>query len=270
MGLSWQRCPQRHINSKSKKTDDILLIIPFAGRSKIETAHASYTWQASDVALLLPGGTYSGVSTQSSILIINIDPVRLGLSADNIQSCDNKVDWQNELSSVRKIKIHLHNLSIDRIFQQLCAVIDQMADYPEFLGKSGLEESFYRAIALAIYPMLLGKEPEETKTQNYARRKVDSVCQYVKAHIAYDFTLADLDRISGMSRRSLHYEFQKRYLCAPMKWVRSERLRQAHDKLSRSLPSTTVTSLAISCGFSSPTVFANHYKKQYGEHPGNA
>jgi AraC-like DNA-binding protein len=251
-----------------KKTDDILLIIPFVGRSKIETADESYEWQGSEVALLIPSGTaYSGENSLSSILIINIDPIRLSLSANTMQSSGTKVDWENEFSSVRKISMQAENLLIDKIFHQLCALIDLLEENPEFLGKSALDESFYRTIALALLPDVLGKVIATTETRKYARRKLDSLCQYIKAHIEYEFTLADLDRLSGMSRRSLHYEFQKRYISTPMKWIRIERLHQAQHKISRAIPSTTVTSVAIACGFSSPVTFANHYKKQYGEHP---
>ena len=251
-----------------KKTDDILLIIPFVGRSKIETADESYEWQGSDVALLIPSGeAYSGVTSLSSVLIITIDPVRLGLSTNTMHSSGKKVDWKNEFSSIRKISMQVQNLLIDKIFHQLCALIDLLEESPEFLGKSSLDESFYRTIALALLPEMLGNVIDTTETRKYARRKLDSLCQYIKTHIENEFTLADLDRLSGMSRRSLHYEFQKRYLCTPMKWIRTERLRQAHHKISRAIPSTTVTSVAIACGFSSPVTFVDHYKKQYGEHP---
>lgn len=251
-----------------KKSDEVLLIIPFVGRSKIETADESYEWQGSDVALLVPGGaTYSCVASLSSILMISIDPVRLDLSANTMHSGGIKVDWKNEFSSVRKISMLVHNLLIDKIFQQLCALIDLLDDNPEFLGKSALDESFYRTIAFALLPEVLGKVVDTNEKRKYARRKLDSLCQYIKTHIGRAFTLADLDHISGMSRRSLHYEFQKRYLCSPMNWIRTERLRQAHHKISRAIPSTTVTSVAIACGFSSPVTFASHYKKQYGEHP---
>ncbi|MDO8695232.1 MAG: AraC family transcriptional regulator [Sheuella sp.] len=251
-----------------KKTDEALLIIPFVGRSKIETADKSYEWQGSDIALLVPAGaTYSGVTSLSTILMIGIDPVRLDLSANTMRSNGKKVDWKNEFSYVRKISMQVHNLLIDKIFHQLCALIDLLEDNPEFLGKSALDESFYRTIALALLPEVLGKVIVTTEKRKYARRKLDSLCQYIVTHIGHAFTLADLDRISGMSRRSLHYEFQKRYLCSPMNWIRTERLRQAHHKISRAIPSTTVTSVAIACGFSSPVTFASHYKKQYGEHP---
>lgn len=255
---------------KIKNTDDILLIIPFVGRGKIETANESYEWQSSDVALLIPtSATYSAVASLSSTLIITIDPVRIALSANTMQSSEEKVDWKNTFSSVRKISMQVHNLLIDQVFHQLCALIDLLEESPKFLGKSSLDESFYRAIALALLPEVLGKVSDAAETRKYARRKLDRLCLYIKAHIENEFTLADLDRLSGMSRRSLHYEFQKRYLCTPMQWIRTERLRQAHHKISRAKLSTTVTSLAIACGFSSPVTFVNHYKKQYGEHPAN-
>ena len=85
-----------------KKSDEVLLIIPFVGRSKIETADESYEWQGSDVALLVPGGaTYSCVASLSSILMISIDPVRLDLSANTMHSGGIKVDWKTIVSNYR-------------------------------------------------------------------------------------------------------------------------------------------------------------------------
>jgi AraC-like DNA-binding protein len=252
-----------------EKSEGIVLIIPFVGRGNIEAAGSAYEWQGSELALLLPGCAYSGTCTLSSVLMININPVRLGIAAAQMQSSNVDAALTNDMSEIRKINLNAHRLSFDKIFQQLCAVIEQMTDYPELLGKSGIDESFYRVLALALQPEILGKVPDTAKIRKYARRKLDRTCHYIKAHIVQQFSLSNLDHISGMSRRSLHYEFQERYRCTPMQWVRAERLHQAHNKLSRAIPSTTVTSVALACGFSTPESFSNHYKKKYGESPAN-
>ena len=172
-----------------------------------------------------------------------------------------------DLSQVRKVSLHSQRLSFEKVLRHLCGMVDLLLEYPDLLDKSGIEESFYRIMALMLQPALCSPQLELTDTRQYARRKLDRLCHYIQAHIDQVFTLGDLDRVSGMSRRSMHYAFQLRYQCTPMQWVRAERLIQAHQKLCSATPAVTVTSVALLCGYNSSATFANYYKKQYGELP---
>jgi transcriptional regulator GlxA family with amidase domain len=70
-----------------------------------------------------------------------------------------------------------------------------------------------------------------------------------------------------MSKRSLHYAFQDRFGVTPMQWVRQERLTLARSQLAIATRGTSITALALSCGFTKPARFASYYSLQFGELP---
>jgi len=116
-------------------------------------------------------------------------------------------------------------------------------------------------------PSLFLDASTSSSNRKYARRLLDRVCQYIQAHINQPINLTDLERISCMSRRKLHYAFLKRHNCTPMQWVRAERLTLIHNQLNRGIPGDKVTTIALDCGFNKPTAFAAYYNKRFGELP---
>ncbi len=253
------------------ESEGVTLLVPFVGRSKLQARGQAIEWQGSDIALLLPGESCAGVTSINSVLLIAIDEDRLRRTARAILDTSTESGAESpaeiDLSQIRKVSLHSNRLSFDKVLRHLCGMVDLLLEYPDLLDKSGIEESFYRIMALMLQPTLCSPQLELTDTRQYARRKLDKLCHYIQSHIDQVFTLSDLDRVSGMSRRSMHYAFQLRYQCTPMQWVRSERLVQAHQKLCNATPVTTVTSVALLCGYNSSATFANYYKKQYGELP---
>ena len=130
-----------------------------------------------------------------------------------------------------------------------------------------MEDSLYRNIAMMLEPKLFLDASTSTPSRAYARRLLDRVCQYIQANLREPINLTDLERVSCMSRRKLHYSFLRRYNCTPMQWVRMERLTLIHSKLNHATPGDTTSKIALEYGFTKPTAFANYYLKQFGELP---
>jgi transcriptional regulator GlxA family with amidase domain len=99
------------------------------------------------------------------------------------------------------------------------------------------------------------------------RKLLDRVCQYIQENTHNPITLTDLERVSCMSRRNLHYVFQDHFKCTPMQWVRMERLEKARSMLMEVDSTLTVTTAAFLCGFNKASTFSHDYKLRFGELP---
>ncbi|MBZ9655049.1 helix-turn-helix domain-containing protein [Phyllobacterium lublinensis] len=73
--------------------------------------------------------------------------------------------------------------------------------------------------------------------------------------------------VANTSARSLFYSFKKSRGVSPMTFVKQVRLRKARSMLTGPNPATSVTSVAIACGFSNLGHFARYYCSAFGEHP---
>jgi AraC-like DNA-binding protein len=91
---------------------------------------------------------------------------------------------------------------------------------------------------------------------------------FIEAHFSEPLSLADIAAHAGVSARSLQNGFQNFRNTTPMGFLRSLRLKHAHEMLLLSDPSTvTVTEIALRCGFGHLGEFATVYRHTFGEAP---
>jgi len=106
--------------------------------------------------------------------------------------------------------------------------------------------------------------PQSPAAPYYVRRAE----AYIEAHFRDPLSLADIAAHAGVSARSLQNGFQNFRHMTPMAYLRRVRLEHAHHTLLTSDPAlTTVTDVAIGCGFSHLGEFASLYRRTYGETP---
>ena len=106
--------------------------------------------------------------------------------------------------------------------------------------------------------------PQSSAAPFYVRRAE----AYIEAHFSEPLSLADIAAHAGVSARSLQNGFQSFRNMTPMGFLRSLRLKRAHEILLLSDPRTvTVTEIALQCGFAHMGEFATAYKRSFGETP---
>ncbi len=99
-------------------------------------------------------------------------------------------------------------------------------------------------------------------------RHVRHAAEYIHTMAAEKISFDDLVTASGVSPRSLHAGFKKYYDVSPMAYLRNVRLDLARFELKqKSSASTSVTEVAMNCGFSHLSKFASAYKERFGELP---
>lgn len=90
---------------------------------------------------------------------------------------------------------------------------------------------------------------------------------YLQSNYSEAVTLEALAQITGVSPRSLQYGFKKARGITPMQYLKEIRLERVRDKLLRGDPESSVTPLALACGFRQLGWFACQYREKYGETP---
>ena len=246
---------------------DCILMIPFTGKGSVKLGSQALQWKAGAMGVWLPKVSFIDEGTTRSTLLINIDPNRVARVARIMLGLPPEEPLTQELLLPREVALQVGRVSFETIFRQFSSMVDQFVLQPELLELSGIDDNFYRNASMMLHPGLF-LEAEETKVgAEYARRRLDRICQYIQANLGQPITLTDLEQVGFMSRRNLHYAFQNRYGCTPMQWVRQERLILAHSLLVMARVGTTVTDVALECGFSKSTTFSAYYLKQFGEAP---
>ncbi|HEV2564885.1 MAG TPA: AraC family transcriptional regulator [Microvirga sp.] len=91
---------------------------------------------------------------------------------------------------------------------------------------------------------------------------------YIETHFAEPLSLAEIAAQAGVSARSLQNGFQTFRNTTPMGFLRSVRLSRAHRALLQADPkTTTVTEIALACGFNHMGEFASAYRHAFGVAP---
>jgi AraC-like DNA-binding protein len=108
------------------------------------------------------------------------------------------------------------------------------------------------------------RKPQSAAAPYYVKRAE----AYIEAHFAEPLSLADIAVHSGVSARSLQSGFQNFRGMTPIAFLRRVRLAQVRQRLLNADPAvSSVTEIAMDCGFTHMGEFAASYKRAFGEAP---
>jgi AraC-like DNA-binding protein len=164
--------------------------------------------------------------------------------------------------------------------QDLMGKIQTLAQMVELFSRDiETDQSFFAAKSGANAEELLIDLILEAIPNNYSHklenpeprlrpRHVRHAAEYIHTMAAEKITFDDLVTASGVSPRSLHAGFKKYYDVSPMTYVRNVRLDLARLELKqKSSAVTSVTDVAMGCGFTHLSKFSSSYKERFGELP---
>jgi len=97
--------------------------------------------------------------------------------------------------------------------------------------------------------------------------RVRRVEDWLDANYAEPIGVEDMADVAGVGVRSLQAAFRQVRNCTPMQALAERRLEHARKALQRPTPETTVTRVAVDCGFFHFSRFARRYAEIYGEKP---
>lgn len=101
---------------------------------------------------------------------------------------------------------------------------------------------------------------------------VDQAMAWMLAHLDRPINLGDLEREIRYGRRSLQQGFRQRVGCGPIQWLRRQRLRLAHERITAMVGPlrpghSTLTAVARECGYANLSSFSRDFSSHYGYPP---
>jgi len=100
-----------------------------------------------------------------------------------------------------------------------------------------------------------------------ANAHVRRVEEYIDAHWQLPLSVEHLADVTGLGVRTIFATFKRNRGYTPLAYLKMVRLRNARSLLQTPLETTTVTNVALTCGFSNLGHFANDYRETFGELP---
>lgn len=243
-----------------------MLMIPFAGRATYQTDRQAIQIEAGFSAVYLAKTKIQMEGITRSVLMAEIDTKRLKTIARCMLGLEQNTPIAFDLERPQSLPLQHGRISLQTIYSSMANMIDGFMSQPDLLNQSHIDDNFYRTTAMLMLPdLFLIQDPLINK--NRSEKLLERACQYIDAHQDQVMTLSELEHVSGMSARNLQLEFRKHYQCTPTQWIRQQRLSSARERLLKAVTGTTVTTVALMCGFSKPSEFTHQYKLRFGELP---
>ena len=112
------------------------------------------------------------------------------------------------------------------------------------------------------YSELLKKKPPDV-----APRQVFRAEEYIRENWNKPILIEDLAEATGASARSIFRTFRQTRGYSPLVFAKQVRMQQAQRLLNRADQATTVTEIAMDCGYSNLSAFSKDYRRAFGELP---
>ena len=266
-----------------KMTDLSLAYVDFAGVSSVGFPGADFVRQIFNVAgasgLTAGAGSEAiGAGGWSSVIPVGVN-VNLDLKANSRQLIlriqDSALrrylgallghDIDRELEFSRSVQGNpaMHALKL-RVLQ-FASDYNSRGAYFSSLANAEVERMVIMKFLMCHrhnYSALLLSEPVPSASSAVRRAE-----EYIEANWDKPLDIVLLARVTNTSARSLFRQFRKQRGCTPSDFARGVRLRKALIMLENPTASTSVTQVALRCGFQNGGHFAHDYRLAFGELP---
>ncbi|MCS5700134.1 AraC family transcriptional regulator [Cyanobium sp. FGCU-52] len=238
------------------------------GRMEVHQGLRTLQAEANEL-LFLPAAPYRATTTSCAVVAIRPDPAALGAALKSVLGRSLPKGEQERMLGQALI-VHAHDAPTQRgiagalasllqIFEHLHGVDPQLAEILE------LDDQIHRLIATLLLAEHRGlKQLLPAQARRLAGEDAfENLLEFLRTHLANSLSLCEMERQSGLSRRALQYLFQHRFGCTPMQWLRRERLELARYQLEQAGPDDSVWSIALRCGYRSPSHFSADFQRRF-------
>ncbi len=258
------------MSAKAERNDQTLLLIPFHGGTTLRCGSTSLTSAAGESAIFVRGRHRAGDTVTRgprSSLCIALDIARLAGTVRDMLGLTADAELPFDLDRDRIVPLVHGGISFDTTIRRLCNAVDAHVRQPAILMMLGIDDSFYRTIAMALAPEQLLPSAIAAVESDDDGRRITRVCEHIKAHLGEPLTLTHLEQVFGRGARSLQMAFLKRVGVSPTRWIRDQRLDLARQRLENAEAGASVAAIATGCGFSRLSTFSREYASRFGEAP---
>jgi AraC-like DNA-binding protein len=186
--------------------------------------------------------------------------------------CRDLDHWAARLDEPRAFSVAPPPQLMTGLLQTLQSVADLAGTKPTLFSQASVRQFVHQELMSRIRHCLSTTDStlkKQVKIPLHRRYQIVKRAEsYVLAHLDRRIYVADLCEYLGISERSLQYAFRGVWGVSPFEYLTVQRLNKARRELRRATPGqTTVTNVAIECGFWHLGRFSGAYKALFGDSP---
>jgi AraC-like DNA-binding protein len=243
---------------------NLFFILPIKLRAKYKTECGEIQLDNNNNkhAVLLPSHTLIQGAESGSALFYSLNFQRLVDTASAIWANDYD---ESQISSSAPKLVEFEKKSIN-YFSAIKSLSDTAAVVANRFGAVrdlGLDDNLYRITALMLTEANGQTGNKKEAKRAFSKHVVDDVLDWILANLHHPITLTKLERVSGLSARSLQLMFAQHLEMTPMSWVREQRLQMARHLL-KTQSELFVSDVAMMCGFTTADMLTASYKQRFG------
>lgn len=240
-----------------------VLLLPVFGHTTSRSDGRTVEWGQGNAAFL-PAGKCLAVSTVRSVVSVDIDTVQMQGLADSILGFDGAGPrLLIDCAQPRALPTRVGAASLTRMLLGQLAAVDALGCDPVLVARAGLDDAILRTALYILKPDLLLADARPAERDRPGIRRA---CDYIDGHLGDRITLTDLERVSGLSARSLQYGFRAAFDLTPLQWIAQRRLDEVRRAILASVGDRTLTEIATPY-FANLGDFARLYRERFGETP---
>ena len=149
------------------------------------------------------------------------------------------------------------NLALTSIFHE-----PHLLDRTPIVGQ--MKSTAADRLARCLWP---GLENDRSPARIQRRRGVENAIRLARHQAGSIGSVADLSRLSGVSRRTLRRGFRERFRTSPKAYLQAQRLIGVRRRLRSTGDTTPISDIANEWGFWHMGQFAADYRRHFGELP---
>ena len=240
-------------------------ILPYRGQGHFRLGRRSLRNLAGRTLLYLPPGPWRTSNDAMGGITIRLDPAlirQVGLTMAGPRAAPQQVLAVASQPLVVSIEEPSTQAQFERIYRLMGFINGLLLRHGGVAEALRLDDLLLRQIVAVLAPALLAEPVEPEAAGNPCA--IDELVDWIHAHCHEPISLSDLEQRSHYSRRSLQYAFKARFGCGPMHYLRRQRLWRARRLLAQATAPTSLTSVALSCGYLSLASFSRDFRSAFG------
>nr|WP_246319494.1 AraC family transcriptional regulator [Nocardioides kongjuensis] len=249
------------ISEVSPEQDEFIVALPLAGRARFGYGGATALLEPGTMSVVSPYRPFTlEIGHEFDQILVRLDRTRVEAAAALLVGAADTVPVHFDLASP-----HVSSGLVGLIEASALVASDSGLDRRARLAGQ-LEALVIDALLLAVPSNLSGRLTG--KAQSPSADRVARAMDYMLENLADQFALSAVAAHCGVTLRSLQIGFHRELGTTPGQWLRERRLDRAHLLLVGSDPAeTTVTAVAVACGFLHLGDFAARFRQRFGESP---
>jgi len=250
--------------------NDTVIDFPLEGSGHLRDGKKKLQWKSpTNVIYQAYGGEQNfSFETRRSGLFFMVEANRLNVT---IQSMFNEslTEWKQVVPSHPIVaELNVAEQNVRSVLLSTLMLVDLPDNDQDHLIRIGFDDVIHRLLAEMTF-LRFCSEPEQAPLSRIKRstKALDILCDYITSNTGKVLTSTEMERMTGMTSRSLFSAFTERFNCSPQEWQRNVHLDHARAELVNPHNLATVKTIARQFGFLSSQSFSTFYQRRFGELP---